>query len=296
MQSRMSSFSATDRRLAGLTRRALLTAGAGAVFVATTGIGSFEALFAPSAKLWPRWQTQDRTSTATIDHSAWNKLLSAYVKPGRDGVARFDYRRVSASDRQALDAYLADLSATRIGTFNRAEQFAYWVNLYNALTVKVILDHFPVDSIRDIDISSGVLSDGPWGAELISVEGQRLTLNDIEHRILRPIWRDPRIHYAVNCASIGCPDLQRQAFTGANHQRLMDSAARTYINHPRGVTVDANGVTVSSIYAWFEEDFGNSDRTVLEHLRRYANRDLAAKLEGKTTIDGYRYDWALNGA
>jgi hypothetical protein len=167
------------------------------------------------------------------------------------------------------------------------------VNLYNALTVRVVLDHYPVASIRDIDISPGLFADGPWRKPLITVQGEDVSLDDIEHRILRPIWRDPRIHYAVNCASIGCPDLQAEAFTAANTERLLEKAARDYINHPRGVRVDRSGVTLSSIYNWFASDF-ELDGGVLGHVRRYASADLRARLEGVETIDGYAYDWSLN--
>ena len=104
---------------------------------------------------------------------------------------------------------------------SRDEQLAYWINLYNALTVKVILDHYPVKSILDIDISPGWFSIGPWGKKLVAVEGVEISLDDIEHRILRPIWRDPRIHYALNCAAVGCPNLLREAFTGATAEVLL---------------------------------------------------------------------------
>ena len=262
--------------------------------LALAGIDSFTALFAPDADLWPRWQASDPGSTAEIDHAAWDRLLGRYVKRGGDGVTRFDYAAVTKDDRAGLDAYVGALSAQPISRFNRNEQRAYWINLYNALTVQLVLDHYPVDSIRDIDISPGLFADGPWGAELITVEGEALTLNDIEHRILRPIWPDPRLHYAVNCASIGCPDLQARAFTAETAEALMESAARAFINHPRGVSVAAGRVTVSSLYAWFAEDFGGGDPGILAHIRRYAAPELSAALDGLTVIDDHDYDWTLN--
>ena len=216
--------------------------------------------------------------------------------PGADGVARFAYGRVGAADRAALAAYLDALAAVPISRYARAEQFAYWVNLYNGLTVKVEFDHYPVASIRDIDISPGLFGDGPWDAELARVEGEPVSLNDIEHRILRPIWRDPRVHYAVNCASIGCPDLAAEAFTAANTDALLEAGARAYVNSPRGARAEDGRLTVSSIYVWFEEDFGGSDRSVIDHLRRYADPPLAAALQGRRTLDGHAYDWSLNDA
>lgn len=284
-----------------LTRRNVLTqsaraAGIVALSLPLAGIASFEALFAPKAELWPRWQAHDPAATATIDHTAWDRLLSAYLHDDGQGLNRFDYGGVSASDRAALDTYVEDLASVPIDDFNRDEQFAYWVNLYNALTVQVVLDAYPVDSIRDIDISPGLFADGPWDKELVTIEGEAISLNDIEHRILRPIWRDPRIHYAVNCASIGCPNLQPVAFTGDSLERLLDDGARAYVNSPRGLRQGNRGLVVSSIYAWFEEDFGDGDADIVAHLERYADPDALEKLQGADKIADHDYDWSLNDA
>jgi hypothetical protein len=259
------------------------------------GISSIEALFAPKPELWERWTAHDPKSKAAIDHSAWDHLLQRNVRMSGDGLNRFNYKGISKDDRAAIKAYIATLSAVPISAFARPEQLGYWINLYNALTVDVVLDHYPVDSIRDIDISPGFFSDGPWGKVLVTVEGEGLTLNDIEHRILRPIWKDPRIHYAVNCASVGCPNLMRKAYTPARMEKLMEKAARRYVNNARGVRVDRDGLVVSSIYVWFQDDFGGSDAAVIEHLRKYAAEPLLKLLEGRKAIDGHFYDWSLNG-
>ena len=130
---------------------------------------------------------------------------------------RLRYGDVTKTDKGALDGYIARLEKLPISAHGRNAQKAYWINLYNALTVKVVLDHFPVKSIKDISLSSGLFGGlfggGPWEAKLATVEGEKVSLDDIEHRILRPIWRDNRVHYAVNCASIGCPNLQAEPFT-----------------------------------------------------------------------------------
>lgn len=249
---------------------------------------------APEADLWPRWQAHDPVSRVVVDHGVWDRLLSAYVKPGADGVSRFDYEGLKARDRAALDGYIAALAATPVSALNRAEQFAYWINFYNALTIQVVVDHYPVDSIRDIDISPGLFSSGPWGRKLVTVEGETLSLDDIEHRILRPIWRDPRIHYGVNCASIGCPNLIASAYTAGNIDGLLTQNARAYVNHPRGAAVEDGLLTVSKIYSWFDEDFGGSEAGVIAHLREYAGPELLVQLRGIEDVAGYEYDWALN--
>ena len=177
---------------------------------------------------------------------------------------------------------------------NRDEQKAYWINLYNALTVKVVLDHYPVRTIRLINLSSRAFARGPWDTKLLTVEGEELSLNDIEHRILRPIWQDPRVHYAVNCASLGCPNLQPQAFTGRDVEMQLEKAAREFINHPRGVSFPRNRLQVSSIYFWFQEDFGGSEKGIIKHLRKYLTGKNLEQLDKVEKRIGHDYDWNLN--
>lgn len=246
---------------------------------------------APRADLWPRWEKHDPASSLAVDHAAWDRWLMAYVTPGADGISRVAYARVSAEDRLRLHSYVERLAAAPIDRLNRDEQRALWINLYNALTVNTVLAHYPVKSIREINISPGLFSSGPWGRKLVRVAGEEVSLDDIEHRILRPIWRDPRLHYALNCASLGCPNLPREAFTAANAERLLDEGARTYAAHPRGARIDDGRLVVSSLYVWFREDFGGSETGVIEHLKRYG-----AALDGHTRIDRDAYDWSLNDA
>ena len=158
-----------------------------------------------------------------------------------------------------------------------------------------MLRFHPIDSIKDIDIATGPFG-GPWDRKLLEVRGTPLSLNDIEHRILRPIWRDARIHYAVNCAAVGCPNLQPTAFTAANTEIILDHAAQNFVNHRRGARIEDGQLTVSKIYVWFVEDFGGGEEQVVDHLTKFAEPTLAAALKGRTSIDGYEYDWSLNEA
>lgn len=250
---------------------------------------------APDADPWPRWQAHDNDSDVRVDHQPWQDFLDRFVDTDNQGINRVDYAAVDDEAQQHLAQYLEQLQSTPVSQLNRREQLAFWINLYNAQTLFTVLEHYPVKSIRDIDIS-GLFSNGPWGAELLEVEGQALTLDDIEHRILRPIWRTPLIHYAVNCAALGCPNLQRQAFTADNARALMSQAAFDYINHPRGARFDHEGeLSVSSIYFWFAEDFGGREG-ILPHLKRYATPSLAQRLETTEGIDDHHYDWSLNAA
>ncbi|WP_416897592.1 MAG: DUF547 domain-containing protein [Minwuia sp.] len=247
---------------------------------------------APEAELWPRWIPEGQAGD--VDHSVWARFLNRHLSIGGDGIARIGYGAVDAASRRSLDAYVEALTHVDPVGLARAAAMTYWINLYNALTVKVVLDHYPVTSIRDIDISPGLFANGPWGAKLVRIGGEELSLDDIEHRILRPIWRDPRVHYAVNCASIGCPNLQAEPFTAGRLDAQLDAAARDFINHPRGADFTDDGLTVSSIYEWFADDFGGADEAVIAHLKLYAAPALAARLEGVTRIDDDSYDWRLN--
>jgi Protein of unknown function, DUF547 len=251
---------------------------------------------APRADPWPRWQAHDENAQATIDHGALQRFLAAYLVRSDDGINRLRYAAVGDAERTSLEDYVAGLARLPISAYARDQQLAYWINLYNALTITVVLEHYPVASIRDIGISPGLFSVGPWGAKLITVEGEELSLDDIEHRILRPIWRDPRIHYAVNCAALGCPNLQPEPFRAETLDAQLDRAARTFINHPRGVLIEDDRLIVSRIYGWFEEDFGGSEQGVLGHLKRFAGPELRRRLEAISTIDDYEYDWSLNDA
>jgi hypothetical protein len=257
------------------------------------GFGSIESLFAPRKELWPRWTASNPDSSAHIDHSVWSAFLEKYLVARE--INRIRYAQVMPDDRRALEAYITGLAALPISEYSRSEQLPYWINLYNALTVQLVLAHYPVKSIRDVDISPGLFSFGPWDKELITVEEQSLTLNDIEHHILRPIWNDPRLHYTLNCAAVGCPNLQPAAFTATNTDLFMERGARDFING-RGVRITNGKLIVSSIYAWFTEDFGGSEAGVLDHLRRYAAPPLAARLASFRRIDGDAYDWRLNDA
>lgn len=251
-------------------------------------------LGAQSPELIPMWNESDESNTETIDHGDWQNILDAYlISDHPTGVSRFNYAALkeNAEDLKMLRTYLIALTSIDPRTYAKKEQFAYWVNLYNALTVHVVTGRFPVDSIKDI--KSGLIDFGPWNKELVTIAGEKVTLNHIEHGVLRPIWRDPRIHYAVNCASIGCPNLCPEAYTSENSERLLEESARIYINHTRGASINDDELTVSSIYDWFKEDFGGNDAGVLAHLKKYASPELAKKMEGFSDFDDY-YDWALN--
>ena len=271
---------ARDRIMLGLLGVALLTGVAKA---------------APGSELLSAWEASVETNAESIDHSAWQGILDTYLTSHPSGINRFDYAalKANAEDAARLAGYLTSLQELDPRHYSRQEQQAYWINFYNALTVRVVADAYPVDSIRDI--YQGWLPLGPWDDVHAEVAGMPLTLNNIEHGILRPIWRDPRIHYAVNCASHGCPNLSPTVYTAANTETQLEAGARAYINHPRGASfVDDDFLLISSIYEWYVEDFGGTEKTVIDHLMQYAEEELAARLKTFSGSIDYEYDWNLN--
>lgn len=255
-------------------------------------------LAGPTKNLWPRWQTHNPESKQTINHKAFQTFLDQYVVKTESGINAVKYSQVNDQDKSKLSHYIKYLSNIDIDDYNRDVQMAYWINLYNALTIQLVLNHYPVKSIRDINLNDGWLTSlfggGPWDAKLIRVENKRLSLNDIEHRILRPIWKDARIHYAVNCASYSCPNLSKQVYKASRLDNMLNRAAKNYVNSPRGVSVHNGNLRVSSIYKWYRPDFGNSVQGVIKHLKQYAEPQLKQKLQHVNSITSYHYNWQLN--
>lgn len=254
---------------------------------------TIERNFIPDASLdFPQFASSDDASTVRVDNAPWTAFLRKYVSE-TDGIALVDYAGVSDGDAAALDAYIAALEATDPASLTSDDQLAFWINLYNAVTVAMILDEYPLASIRDIKSNPFDFA-GPWDDKRTTVAGVELSLNDIEHSIIRPAYNEPRIHYAVNCASIGCPNLRPEAYHGESLEASLDEQARAYISHPRGVRVENGAVVASKIFTWYKEDFGDNDAEILDHIRKYADADQRAALESETRIRRYEYDWSLN--
>lgn len=239
------------------------------------------------------------TKPNAAQDKVWADILTNYGIAG-DDLNRFDYGGLSesADDMAALAEYIDALAAMTPSAMGREEALSYWANLYNALTVQVVAQNWPVKSIRKI--KSGLFSVGPWDKELVTVEGRKMSLNNIEHDTMRATYDEPRIHYMVNCASIGCPNLMLKPWTAETFEADADAAARDFVNSPRGAEVKDGKVTVSSIYKWYSEDFGDTDGDILLHLKQYADEGLSEKLSAYmrantlVRISGYQYDWDVN--
>jgi len=235
------------------------------------------------------------TQIEPVKSTAWPDVMQDLVTaPDATGLVRFDYKKLTESPAAmaSLDQYIAYHEGLSPSQMDPQAATAYWGNLYNALTIKVVADAYPVKSIRKVGSS---FSMGPWKKDVSVVEGKDISLDDIEHGIMRKQFPSPLIHYMVNCASVGCPNLKIGEWQTATFDADRDAAARDFINSPRGAKITDKGLVVSSIYKWFDEDFGGSKQGVLNHLREYADADLAAAIDGGAKISGYDYDWTLNG-
>lgn len=197
------------------------------------------------------------SSTGTVNYVAWEKEIAV------------------------LDAYLDSLkNQPPQSSWSRQQTLAYWLNAYNAFTVKLILDNYPLASITDLHGGK------PWDVSWIEIGGRTYSLNEIEHEIIRPRFQDARIHFAVNCAASSCPPLHNAAFKAPNLDRVLDKLTRTFINNPKYNQINAEGASVSKIFDWYAEDFGN--------LRRYLNKYATTDLGPDAPITYREYDWSLN--
>ena len=264
-------------------------------FILTFNVYVIPALARP---LLDQFEKNNPHSTLVIDHHLFQKFIDKYVYEDESGVNLIRYSKVINEDKKNLDQYIKYLTAIDINNYNRAEQLSYWVNLYNSLVIHTVLNSYPVKSILDIETGSTFYSrlfrPGPWNAKFVKVNNIPLSLDDIEIRIVRSIWKDARIHYALSCASYGCPNLQKQVYTGKNVDSLFDKAAKEYVNNFRGVTIEGDKLIVSKIYTWYQAEFGGSELAVIAHLKQYAEPDLKQKLNRFSSISEYRYDWSLN--
>ena len=232
-------------------------------------------------------------------HAPLSAFLRTYGVPAAqspaDNLLLIAYGKVQDADAARLDAYIEGLTENPPFGCVRDAQMVYWINLYNALTIKVVLDAYPVASIRDIGSWPNVGPRiGPWQEEMVTVDGVALSLDGIEHGILRPFFRDNRVHYAVNCASYSCPSLLPRAWQEATLEEDLATAERAYLSSSRGVQEYVDRVVVSSIFDWYGSDFASDEMQLRQYLAAGdANSPSAHALLSGRTIE-FSYDWRLN--
>ncbi len=222
-----------------------------------------------------------------VSHQLWDALLKKHVRA--DGLVNY---KGFVKDSARLNQYLDLLaSAHPQASWPRAEQMAYWINAYNAFTVKLIVDYYPVQSIKDI--KKGIpFVNTVWDIKFINIQGKTYDLNNLEHGILRPQFKDARIHAAINCASISCPRLHNEAFTAAKLEQQLETVTRSFINDPVRNRVSPDMAELSAIFNWFSGDFKRDAGSVRDFVNKYAR----SKMRETAKITYLDYDWSLNEA
>jgi len=236
--------------------------------------------------LWLLAFSPIKLQAESMDHKAWDTLLKKHVND--DGWV--DYKGFQR-DSTALNAYLEQLSNNSPQeTWTRQEQLAYWINAYNAYTVKLILDYYPVSSIRDIGSKIFIpFISSPWDIKFIKIGGKKYDLNNIEHSIIRKEFDEPRIHFAVVCAAYSCPKLRNEAYIPEILDQQLDDAARNFINNPENNIIHMNEVQLSKLFSWYKGDFTKSG-DLLDFISKYSD----IKPQPNAKINYLDYDWSLN--
>jgi hypothetical protein len=214
----------------------------------------------------------------TFNHSAWNDLLKANVS----NAGNVNYKGMKKSQTK-LDSYLNELSSTTVDEklWSKDEQLAFWINVYNAFTVKLIVNNYPTKSINNIT--------KPWDTKFFKIGGVQMNLSHVENEILRKKFNEPRIHFAIVCASYSCPKLSNKAFTAANTQSQLTTLTKGFINDPKRNKISASKVQLSEIFNWYKGDFIKNG-TLIAYLNKY----LTVKIKANAKVSFLPYNWNLN--
>jgi hypothetical protein len=232
-------------------------------------------------------------AASSFDHSRFDALLRRHVV---DGMVDYDAFQASPD----FPAYLEALFRADPARLDDSERLAFWINAYNAYTIQLVNKHGERESIRNINKTLGLALKGPWRERLVRAGGRVYHLDDVEHDVIRKQWREPRIHFALVCAAMGCPPLRSEAYTGARlDEQLEEQARRFLLGRPEIQRVDVEQAVVhgSPIYTrWYREDFGSSDAAIGSYLARFyadgPERELLRS--GKFKLVATEYDWTLN--
>ena len=229
-----------------------------------------------------------KSNSTPISHDIWNTLLQKHVNTE----GKVNYKGL-IEDSTDFNKYLTLLKSNHPNkkNWNRNERLAYWINAYNAFTIKLILDHYPVKSIKDI--KNGIpFVNTVWDIKFIKIENATYDLNNIEHSIIRPRFGDPRVHMAVNCASTSCPNLRNEAYVAERLDEQLDAAAVAFVNDKTKNQLDPKNPKLSKIFSWYRMDFKKDGLTVIKFINKYAD----IKINEDASKDYLDYYWELNEA
>ena len=246
------------------------------IYMAFLFLAAMLAIIAPQAWGGPK-----------VDNRLYAELLAKHIRDGFVDYASFK------TEHPKLKEYLQYLAGINPDELSSDDAFAYYINLYNAATIDLVLENYPgIDSIKDI----GGIFGNPWKIEFITLNGKKVHLDHVEHEILRPTYKDPRIHFAVNCASLGCPPLHTKPFEGETLDADLDELTRKNMNDPAHTRLEGDDLYVSKVFDWFGEDWGEKEDKVA-FVRRYSALDQAAEIDqlgGSLDLKYSEWDWTLN--
>jgi hypothetical protein len=230
--------------------------------------------------------SQLRAQSGTVSHAPFDKLLKQHVNEN----GKVNYKGF-IQDSTHLNKYLKLLSNTSPqSNWSKNDQLAYWINAYNAFTIQLIIRHYPLKSIKDIGSKIKIpFVNTPWDIKFIRIGKETYDLNNIEHGILREKFNEPRIHFAIVCASVSCPKLLNEAYEGARLEQQLDKQARAFINDPTRNRITAKQADLSKIFSWFKGDFTKKG-SLNDFINQYAN----LKITPNTKISSLNYNWNLN--
>jgi hypothetical protein len=226
----------------------------------------------------------------TFDHSNFNQVVKEYV----DDKGLIDYNGIA--EEPLFQAYMETLKTAKLGNLSKDGQLAFWINAYNAVTIDKVIKWKPKKSVRETFIPGVWTSTKFFTAREHTVAGKLMSPDDIEHEILRKRFNDPRIHFAIVCASSSCPPQPRFAYTDKNVQAMLDEETRKYMNSQRGSRIAnaENTLYLSKIFDWFADDFIKKSGSVTEFIKPYVNGGVLSFLEQNPRISYLDYNWALN--
>lgn len=224
---------------------------------------------------------------ALVDHSAYDKLLKKHVTA--QGLV--DYPGFKA-DEVAFNQYLALLSKNPpAANWAKADEMAYWINAYNAYTIRLVLDHYPVQSIKDIGSKIQIpFVTTPWAAKFFRIGGEPMSLDHIEHGVLRKKFDDPRIHFALVCASMSCARLRNEAYSAGKLESQLDDQGREFVNNPAKNKISTSEAQLSKYFDWYKGDWQKNGQSVVKWVNRYST----TKMDDRTKITYLNYNWNLN--
>lgn len=232
-----------------------------------TAISAFAFLFSSNAL------AADPGDEAT---AYWAKVLQAHVSD--EGMVDYAAIQKDPNFQRAIDLY-ADQKPT--SSWSSDDAMAFWINVYNAFTVKLIVDNYPLNSITDLK--------DPWDQKFIVLKGEKFSLNQIEHEILRPVYKDPRVHFAVNCASFSCPKLLNEPIYAEKLNSQLNQLSKGFLADSKRNKISTNKAELSKIFEWFSEDFGGATG-VVDFINVHSN----FKVSSPSQLTYLEYDWSLN--